>query len=262
LSVCEAPRKEAHNRQEHEMTTRANDLAYLSRRTHAEAEARNEKVPADWPEFGHYPFGMDDEGTPYVDGTRMRPDQVEDAIAELERWLGLRSRASDTYTLVRDFMVSYGVHGVRVADVVEETRVSKRRALVALQALVTNGAVIVKTEATRGSGSRRKRYFWAVENGSITRDERYIPADEDGMLFAEGKQAPNGDTGIRYHGTAVQGVTCGCMRCTAAFEAGLVGEIRSAARKGGDRRAAFEAGLELRRIRRERQVAADVAVLA
>lgn len=237
--------------------TRTEDLSYLSRRAHAEALAKSEPTPAEWPELMHLPMWRE-AGVPYFDGTRMRPDQIEDAIERLERYLGVKARQQPTIDAVRDFLLSYAKWGVRINEVVTQTGVSRSSAQNALRMFEEQGFITIKEEPTRGpKGTPRKRYYLA-DNYHTASNETAMTADLAAAgLHLDSKMPTDGDTGIRHHGTAVQALTCGCSACGWAFEEAVAATLRSDARRRGDRSAAFAAGLDIRRMRRERQVEAD-----
>lgn len=247
------------------MSTQIEDLSYLSRRAHTEARAAGEPVPASMGEFDHLPMRVVN-GVPELDGTRMREDQRAEAIEILERKLGVRARQATAFEAVENFMLSYATNGngVRQTDICSQTGLSKPSVLTALRVMMEESRVLVKEEKTRGTkGSRRKRYYMADNFDQDRTGSSWVTDPSEGATIhyvQDGKSSA--DTGIRHHGTAVQGVTCGCTRCFEALRDGMVGEVRSAARKRGDRAAAFEAGLLLRRMRREEAARAFKALLA
>jgi DNA-binding MarR family transcriptional regulator len=224
-------------------------LSHLSRLAHQLALEGGTLTPHERPDLGHLPMLVDPDGVPVFDAHRMRDDQIEEAIEILERMVSNR-KPVDLQTAILGYLRSVGRHGVRQVDVQNETGASKPTVLRALRRLEEEGRVIHREEETRGNGSRRKRYYWvdpdAVQLGAAEDDTPEI----EGSVLILGTQGM-ADTGIRYHGTAVQAVTCSCLRCRAAFEDWVADEMTSAARrKGGNQ---LGPGVELKRLRRERE---------
>ncbi len=192
-------------------------LIHLSLRAHKRALETGEACPAERREFDHLRFKRDPDGTPYLtgfvgrDSRAMREDQVDDACAVLSRMLG-ESRAADTFDAVKDYMWAYGRFGVRKKDVAEGCNISERSAARALLTLEEQGLVTVKEEQTRGTAKAtpRKRYFTdGLTNVSAADQNSDILAGL--VLMTDG--AVKDETGIYYHGTATQSVTCGCDYC-------------------------------------------------
>lgn len=170
-------------------------------------------------------------------------------------------RAIDLRTKVEEFMRDYGRLGVRVADVVDTLNASKPGVLKYLRELEAAGYVVVKEEQTRGNGaSKRKRYFWA---GHARQSDNYMTVEHEGVELNVPSDNWKGKTsgpGIIHHGTSagrMQG--CACAACVNAFEEVVLAEERSAALRRGE--TGLACGLELRRVRRERERAETREIL-
>jgi hypothetical protein len=125
---------------------------------------------------------------------------------------------------------------------------SKPIVLKYLREMEEDGEVVVREEATRGSGSRRKRYF-------IVEDQPTYGAEEftsEGLTIRGDRSPrdPDGGSGICHHGTPVHALMCphGCDACQRAIEEAFTAEAVSAARRAGG--SGFAEGLELRTSRR------------
>jgi hypothetical protein len=206
-------------------------------------------TPAERAEFMHLPMTRHN-GVPVFDAGRMREDQIRETQEALERIVGRAVHGTIRDSVV-DFMAAYGRLGVRVRDVCEHLTASKPVVLKYLRELEIEGKVRIREEINpRSGGSARKRYFW-------TALESVMP-EEDGLgEYEPANFAQEADTGIRYHGTAVQGLSCPCGACRGAVIEALEGEERSAARSRGE--TGLAVGLESRRLRREAEDAAWLA---
>ncbi len=224
-------------------------MVHLSKVAHGQALERGTLTPAERYEFNHLPMRRVD-GIPVFDATRMRPDQIIETEARLEAIAG-RSPDGTVRDAVAFCLVAAGRHGLRVKDVMQETGATKPIVLKYLRELIEAGKADVKEEKTRGvNGSPRKLYLWVGDE---------TPQDLD--LTPELSDAFSGvqDSGVpTRHGVAVDALTCGCGTCRAALEDAFVSEERSAALRRGE--TGLSAGLVLRRVRRERQLAADKAL--
>ncbi len=222
-------------------------LVEMSLLAHEVAIANGTLTPTERPEFMHLRMTMIDE-IPVFDEKRMTADQVWETWDRLEQLVG-RRRASNVASAVENFMAAYGRFGLRLRDVMDHVGASKPIVLKALRSLVSDGKARINEESTRGhTGSKRKLYVWL---GNAL-DHTVAEEDADGLrMVTDNRAERNGDTGIRYHGTAVQGLTCGCLGCTDAVEAGFTGEAVSAARERGE--TGLAEGVDLVTIRRRRE---------
>lgn len=229
-------------------------LTHLSQVAHNQAIERGTLTPAERYEFSHLPMKRVD-GTPVFDSARMRPDQIVEVTERLERITGRRVTGT-----VRDavgiYLQDQGRYGVRVKDVCAEVGASKPIVLKYLRELIDAGHVRVTEEISRGNGSKRKRYHWAAFEPQLSNwaveGEEHLPVHSDSLY---GK---NEWSGVLHHGAAINGLLCGCSACVYALEAAIEAEERSAALRRGE--TGLACGLGLRRVRRERQFAADRAI--
>lgn len=231
-------------------------LAYLSREAHNLAVNQGRLIPAERHEFDSYPMTWI-EGVPCFDGTRMREDQVDDVCARLEQITG-RQYAVGVEQQVKLYMQQFGWRGVRVKDVCDAVAASKPIVLKYLRQWVETMEVTVKEEKTRGAnGSPRKRYFWAAGPPSVPHKQLDDLRENDGL---ELDRANRHGSGVIHHGSAVYGAICPCSDCQGALEASFLEEERSAARRNGTNQ--LIPGLELRRVRREKQDMIDRRAVA
>jgi predicted transcriptional regulator len=158
------------------------------------------------------------DGIPVFDHTRMRDDQVQETVDLLSKYSWKVASAS-VYDAVREYVDAFGRAGLRKKDIVTATGASEYAVRVALEKLEAEGRVVVRLEKTRGKGSPRKRYFLADRRhpweGRSVWDQ--LEKDLYPVYDSTRDTAPAADSGIKYHGTATQAVTCSCSACTAAL---------------------------------------------
>jgi hypothetical protein len=226
-------------------------MVHLSKVAHGQALERGTLTPAERYEFNHLPMRRVD-GIPVFDATRMRPDQIIETEARLETIAG-RSPDGTVKDAVSFCLVASGRHGMRVKDVMQELSASKPIVLKYLRELIEAGKADVREEQhsrSVGAGSLRKRYFWIGDE--TPQDLDHAPELSEAVSGLQDGGMPT------RHGVAVDALTCPCGACRAAVEDAMVSEERSAALRRGE--TGLSAGLVLRRVRRERQLAADKAL--
>lgn len=203
-------------------------MAALCVEAHLIALERGTLTPAERPEWVHYRLRWvkteNGKSFPVLDPSLMRDDQAFQVLETLERMTG-RQRAANTYEKVRDFMFEHGHSGWRWNDVADMLVISGKSVRNALVKLEAQGEVRVKEEPTRPGGSQRKRYYSTLDQPDYGSAHPATGMTEEGLLTIEDDlyYIPNvgrnsGDTSIRYHGTAVQGVTCRCLMCSEAIQ--------------------------------------------
>ena len=233
-------------------------LEYLSLEAHKQARRNGRPQLTERQEFDHLPMKLID-GVPVFDGTRMRDDQINDTIERLEQ-ITNRRYAVDVRDQVTMYMQSYGRFGLRVKDVCEHLGASKPIVLKYLRELMESGRVRVVEETTRGTGSPRKRYFWTENTLEYSNFGDGVPEGLNAISDADAPAPAKGWSGVIFHGAPTYGVdACGCGRCREALIEEFIGTELSAARRNGTNQ--LVPGLETRRVRRERQLAADKAVI-
>lgn len=193
------------------------ELTRLSITAHHRSLEEGRLTPAERPDLLHLPMRLHD-GIPVFDHTRMRDDQVQETVDLLSKYSWKVASAS-VYDAVREYVDAFGRAGLRKKDIVTATGASEYAVRVALEKLEAEGQVVIRLEKTRGKGTPRKRYFKTDRrdpwNGLAVRDK--LEDDLHPVYDATRDTAPGTDTGIRYHGTATQAVTCACDACTRAL---------------------------------------------
>lgn len=209
------------------------ELTHLSIVAHEQAMERGTATPAERREFSHLPFWRV-RGIPVIDSDRMRPDQVEDAKKTLRR-ITDGTRNSDAATTVETWMATRFT-GARVTDVMTACEISKPTALRHLRRLTESKLIEIRETKTRDGGSNRKVYHWVgprTDNMSKPTKAETRRLHEEGLTLVADLKGISFDTGIRYHGTSVQGLSCGCHACGIAAEQALMdGEVSHARREG------------------------------
>lgn len=207
-------------------------LTHLSFAAAEKAGEEGRLAPHERPEFLHLPMKVV-RSVPIFDPERMRPDQIEDTVAALERIVGPISYGKAP-TAIETFIKAWGKTGFRLQDAVEHTGTSSRTVRRVLQEMLDAGTIQFREEKTRGKGSRRKRYFTTDRYNDADANLSALEAEDLTLVPEVRRWGSDVGTGVIHHGAGVYGVTsCGCPQCTYAFRDALIGEAVSQARRNG-----------------------------
>src|SRR6478735_7772972 len=210
-------------------------LTHLCITAHKLALTRGVLTPAERPEFMHHRViwvtDADGSRVPVLDSARMRMDQLDEVTDRLERMIGTR-RATNTFEMVADYLQAYGRFGLRRQDIATALSIDEKSVRNALTRLQEEGRVMFKEEKTRGKGTARKRWVWLDTKIDYGADDQ-VALDDETTLSRVTDVVAADDTGVRYHGTAVQAVTCRCASCRDALETWAADQEASLDRRRG-----------------------------